>query len=92
MNFPITFAPANYLSSEVLKSQSELINVKIVANNREIYSDDSENSHTEIVLSEDTIEDLIDEESADAVSNGDKRTNQTFTGELNRQVGINKEH
>ena len=90
LKFPITFAPTSYSSSEVLNSQSELINVESVANNSEIYYDDSENSHTEIVLSEDTIEDLIDEESTDAVSNGEKRTNQTFTSELNRQMGINK--
>ena len=90
LKLPITFAATNYLSSEVLRSQSELINAGSVANNSKISSDDSENSHTEVVLSEDTIEDFIDEESTDAVSNGDKRTNQTFTSELDRRMGINK--
>ena len=72
------------------QSQSELINVESVASNSQIYSDDNENSQTEIVISEDTTEDLIDEESTDAVSNGDKTTNQTFANALNRQMAINK--
>ena len=93
MKFPITFVSTNYSSSGVLKSRSEFINVESVAKNSKVYSDDSENSHTEFILSKDRTEDLIDEESTDALSNGEKRTTQTFTtftSELNRQMGINK--
>lgn len=76
----------------MFQSQSEITNVESVASNSQIYSDDNENSHTEIVISkEDTIENLINEESTYVVSNGDKRTNQTFTSELNRQMGVNKQ-
>ena len=90
MKFPIIFAPTNYSSSKVLQSQSQLINVERVASNSQIYSDDNENSHTEIVTGESAIEDLVHEESIYAVSNRDKRTNQTFSSELNKQTDIIK--
>ena len=69
----------------MFQSQSEITNVESVASNSQIYSDDNERSHTEIDVREDTTE------STDAVWNWDKRTNQTFTSELNRQMGKNKE-
>ena len=54
--FPITVAHTNYSSHKMFQSQSEITNVESVASNSQIYSDDNESSHTEIVIREDTTE------------------------------------